>query len=51
MIRYWMDQGADGFRMDAVPYMFEDEQFLDEPLSGNGDDEDVSVFKSKPVGE
>lgn len=28
-----MDRGVDGFRMDAVPYLFEDEQFLDEPFS------------------
>lgn len=25
--------------MDAVPYLYEDPQFLDEPLSGNTDDE------------
>ena len=25
MIRYWMDMGIDGFRMDAVPYLYERE--------------------------
>lgn len=25
-----MDRGIDGFRVDAVPYLFEDPQFLDE---------------------
>ena len=29
-----MDKGVDGFRVDAVPFFFEDDQFRDEPLSG-----------------
>ena len=32
-MQFWLDKGADGFRMDAVPMMFEDERFLDEPKS------------------
>lgn len=31
-MRYWLDFGVDGFRMDAVPYLFEDPEFKDEPL-------------------
>ena len=34
-------RGVDGFRMDAVPFLFEDLQFRDEPLSGKTD---VSLF-------
>ena len=34
MIRFWVGKGVDGFRMDAVPYLFEDQAFLDEPESG-----------------
>ena len=30
----WMEKGVDGFRTDATPYLFENEKFLDEPLSG-----------------
>lgn len=26
-----MDLGVDGYRIDAVPFLFEDSQFLDEP--------------------
>ena len=25
MVRFWMDMGIDGFRLDAVPYLFEEE--------------------------
>lgn len=30
---YWLDQGIDGFRVDAVPYLFEDPDLRDEPLA------------------
>ncbi|XP_065203797.1 maltase 2-like [Planococcus citri] len=32
VIRFWLDRGVDGFRMDAVPFLIEDDQFLDEPI-------------------
>ena len=38
VIRFWInDQGVDGFRMDAVPFLFENPEFLDEPESGKPD--------------
>nr|CAD7575117.1 unnamed protein product [Timema californicum] len=33
VMRYWLDMGVDGFRVDSVPHLFEDTMFLDEPLS------------------
>jgi len=30
-LRFWLDLGVDGYRIDAAPFLFEDLQFLDEP--------------------
>ncbi|KAJ4433394.1 hypothetical protein ANN_15653 [Periplaneta americana] len=35
VLRFWMNKGVDGFRVDAVPYLFEDPELKDEPLSGD----------------
>ncbi|XP_058449986.1 maltase 2-like [Malaya genurostris] len=32
MIEFWFDLGVDGFRIDAINHVYEDEQFKDEPL-------------------
>nr|CAD7397655.1 unnamed protein product [Timema poppensis] len=31
VMRYWLDLGVDGFRVDSIPHLFEDTRFLDEP--------------------
>lgn len=32
---FWLDMGVDGFRVDAVPFLIEDEELRDEePLPG-----------------
>ncbi|KAL0129457.1 hypothetical protein PUN28_001620 [Cardiocondyla obscurior] len=33
VITFWLDRGVEGFRIDAINHMYEDERFLDEPLS------------------
>nr|XP_034196329.1 maltase 1-like [Osmia lignaria] len=32
VLRYWLDQGVDGFRIDAVPHLIENNITQDEPL-------------------
>jgi alpha-glucosidase len=31
-VRFWLDRGVDGFRLDAVNYLFEDPQLHDNPV-------------------
>lgn len=33
-VRFWLDRGVAGFRLDAVPTLFEDPQLRDEPYTG-----------------
>ena len=37
VLTFWMKRGVDGFRVDAINHMFEDEQFRDEPRSNRVD--------------
>ena len=37
VLRFWLDLGVAGFRIDAVPHFFEDERFLDEEVILNKD--------------
>jgi alpha-glucosidase len=36
VMRFWMRKGVAGFRLDAVPHMFEDPQLRDEPVTKAG---------------
>ncbi|XP_055852356.1 maltase A2 [Episyrphus balteatus] len=44
VLKFWLDRGVDGFRIDAVPHIFEkvndDGTYPDEPLSGATSDPD-----------
>ena len=31
VVRFWLDRGASGFRLDATPYLFEDPAFPEDP--------------------
>jgi alpha-glucosidase len=37
VLRFWLDRGVDGFRMDVVGFLIKDEQFRDNPPSPNED--------------
>jgi alpha-glucosidase len=39
-IRFWLDRGVDGFRLDAINWMFEDTQLRDNPELPNARRED-----------
>ena len=34
VMRFWLDRGADGFRVDAIQYVIKDERLRDNPLAG-----------------
>lgn len=38
VLRFWLGKGVAGFRVDAVPWLFEDVNLRDEPKSGNSED-------------
>src|SRR3989344_2204300 len=35
ILKFWLDLGVDGFRVDAIEWMFKDKDFADEPLNPN----------------
>ena len=36
-MRFWLDRGVDGFRVDVIGLMMKDPEFRDEPLNPNWD--------------
>uniref|UniRef100_A0AAG5DRP9 alpha-glucosidase n=2 Tax=Anopheles atroparvus TaxID=41427 RepID=A0AAG5DRP9_ANOAO len=52
MLTFWLEMGVDGFRLDAINHMFEDEQMRDEPpgwgAPGTYDELDHIYTKDNP---
>lgn len=44
VLRFWLDQGVDGFRMDAVPFLIEDPQFRDDPVISDPADPSKTII-------
>ncbi|XP_065224683.1 maltase 1-like [Planococcus citri] len=44
IMKFWMDRGVAGFRLDATKHFIEDEQLRDEPLS-NPNKKEVTLYK------
>src|SRR5690606_9279033 len=51
VLRYWLDMGVDGFRVDAVSFMAKDPSFNDNPLNPhyNPDEDEDPYNKLKHV--
>lgn len=37
VLSFWMNRGVEGFRIDAINHMYEDDRFLDEPSANRSD--------------
>ena len=46
VLKFWLDKGVDGFRVDAVPYILEDAKFRNEPPNPNFDGSNKDDYNS-----
>lgn len=47
VLQFWLDQGVDGFRMDAVAHLFEDEALRDELMKDEDATDEYSQLDHK----
>ena len=48
VMRFWLDLGVDGFRLDAINFCFHDAQLRDNPAGGRPDGSDPTAPPSNP---
>jgi alpha-glucosidase len=49
-VRFWLDFGVDGYRLDVVNFYFHDQQLRDNPARGEPDGSDPAVPATNPYG-
>jgi alpha-glucosidase len=49
-VKFWLDLGVDGYRLDTVNFYFHDAQLRDNPPRGRPDGEDPAVNSVNPYG-
>jgi len=49
-VRFWLDLGVDGYRLDVVNFYFHDKQLRDNPARGEPTGEDPAVTAVNPYG-
>jgi alpha-glucosidase len=49
IMRFWLDKGVDGFRVDVANMLIKDKHLRDNPKSSKQDDLEVWVFGQKPT--
>ncbi|GAA3960397.1 alpha-amylase family glycosyl hydrolase [Allohahella marinimesophila] len=47
-VRYWLDRGVDGFRLDAINFCFHDQKLRDNPAREEAKDGSMGVRKENP---
>lgn len=49
VMRFWLDKGVDGFRIDVFNMLIKDEQLRDNPRWTRDDDPDLLLFGQRPL--
>ena len=49
VLRFWLDRGVSGFRVDSIAHLMKDPQFRDNPLNPNWDPTTGPYFRYLPV--
>ena len=48
-MRFWLDHGVDGFRIDAFDFLFEDDEFRNETRNLNDDFPRLNIYLDENI--